>query len=431
MKLFRKILLSYLLILAPVLLAVVALGVLFPPAWWHAPAVAFVALTASGMAVLWARSVGRRLHRLQKQAERIADGDLAEGVVIRHAPRFPDESDELGTAIEQMRSDQVDNIKALQVASVRASVASVTLTGLAKQINVAAGEIVNSMEQISSGAGLQTDLVDQTSALMREVARSIQRTSSSAEDAVRSSTEASTVAQSGSQLAGQAVDQMRAVFQAIEQTSTQVFAFGERTKEIGAIVRVITEVAQQTHLLAINATIEAARAGEAGRGFAVVAEEIRLLAENTSRSAERIGGIVEEVTQGSLEAVGAVRSSTQQLNTGRDQLNAIIEALKNIVAAVTSGSDRVQIISRLAKEQIAGAEQTASAIENISRVAEQNASSTELVRRAAEAQSESLLEVTKLAAEIVTLAGSVDARVGGFRLEVGGEDVDERNKNKL
>jgi len=430
-KLFRKILLSYLLILAPVLLAVVALGVLFPPAWWHAPAVAFVALTASGMAVLWARSVGRRLHRLQKQAERIADGDLAEGVVIRHAPRFPDESDELGTAIEQMRSDQVDNIKALQVASVRASVASVTLTGLAKQINVAAGEIVNSMEQISSGAGLQTDLVDQTSALMREVARSIQRTSSSAEDAVRSSTEASTVAQSGSQLAGQAVDQMRAVFQAIEQTSTQVFAFGERTKEIGAIVRVITEVAQQTHLLAINATIEAARAGEAGRGFAVVAEEIRLLAENTSRSAERIGGIVEEVTQGSLEAVGAVRSSTQQLNTGRDQLNAIIEALKNIVAAVTSGSDRVQIISRLAKEQIAGAEQTASAIENISRVAEQNASSTELVRRAAEAQSESLLEVTKLAAEIVTLAGSVDARVGGFRLEVGGEDVDERNKNKL
>ncbi len=430
MNLFRKILLSYLLILAPVLLAVVVLGMLFPPAWWHAPVVALVALTASGMAVLWAWSVGKRLHRLHQQAERIADGDLVEGVVIRRAPRFPDESDELGTAIEQMRSDLVDNIKALQAASVRASVASVTLTGLAKQINVAAGEIANSMEQISSGAGLQTDLVGQTSALMREVARSIQRTSSSAEDAARSSAEASTVAQSGSHLAGQAVDQMRSVFQSIEQTSNQVFAFGERTKEIGAIVRVITEVAQQTHLLAINATIEAARAGEAGRGFAVVAEEIRLLAENTSRSAERIGGIVEEVTQGSLEAVGAVRSSTQQLNTGRDQLNAIIESLKNIVAAVTSGSDRVQIISRLAKEQIAGAEQTASAIENISRVAEQNASSTELVRRAAEAQSESLLEVTKLAAEIVTLAGSVDARVGGFRLEGGGENVDERKNNK-
>ena len=179
----------------------------------------------------------------------------------------------------------------------------------------------------------------------------------------------------------------------------------------------ITEVAQQTHLLAINATIEAARAGDAGRGFAVVAEEIRQLAENTSRSAERIGGIVEEVTAGSDEAVQAVKDTRQHLSEGRDQLTSIVDALENIVTTVTSGSDRVQIISRLAREQIAGAEQTVKAIENISNVVRKNASSTEAVSQAVEAQSTSLLDVTRLADEIVALAGVMDAEVRKFKLD--------------
>ena len=195
MRLFRKILLSYLLIVAAVLLAGVTLVVAFAPAWWHSLVITLVALTASGLAILWAWSVGRRLEELHRQAEDIAGGDLAKGVAVRAGPRFPDETDRLGAAIEQMRADLVETLRALHLASSRASVSSATLTGLAKQINVSAGEIANSMEQIAKGADLQTDLVDKTSALMREVARSIQRTSSSAEDAARSSAEASTVAQ--------------------------------------------------------------------------------------------------------------------------------------------------------------------------------------------------------------------------------------------
>lgn len=400
-----------------------AAAVFFPLAiqsWpWQALATVAVLLLSTAGVALWVRALCRRLRRLEQEMNRLGGGNLSDEIPVRKASRWPDEIDALATGSEQIRTTLVKILVALQTASGRASVTSASLTGLAKQINVSAGEIAASMEAIASGAGLQTELVGKTSALVREMARSIERTSRSAEDAARSSAEAAAVAQTGSQMAGQAVDKMRDVFQAIERYAKRIFEFGERTKEIGNIVRVITEVAQQTHLLAINATIEAARAGEAGRGFAVVAEEIRQLAENTSRSAERIAGIVDEVTAGSLEAVEAVRASTQQLAEGRDQLTSIIDALKNIVATVTSGSDRVQIISRLAREQIAGAEQTVKAIENISRVAQKNASSTEAVRRAAEDQSESLLDVTHLASEIVSLAGSMDAEVGLFQIRDG------------
>ncbi len=419
MKLLTKILLTYLVVMGIPLAVAFSLPASLEPTWVRPVAALAAAALSLGLATLWAARLNRRLQRLAATARRVGGGDLSSPPGVSHAAAEKEPSDEIAELagfIEKMRADLVQTLRTLQATSQRATQTSASLTTLAKQINVSAGEITASMEDIAQGAGLQTDLVDQTSALIREVARSIDRTTRSAEDAARSSAEASTVAQSGSQLAGQAVDKMRGVFGQIEQTAERVFQFSQRTKEIGDIVRVITEVAQQTHLLAINATIEAARAGEAGRGFAVVAEEIRQLAENTSRSAERISKIVEEVGNTSHETVQEVWASTKQLGEGRDQLASILDALKNIVSTVTAGSDRVQIISRLAQEQIAGAEQTVEAIANISTVAQKNASATEGVRATAEAQSASILEVTKLASELVRQSSAMDAEVGRFKL---------------
>ncbi len=391
--------------------------------------VGFVALGCALLAGLFARAHGRRLGRLVEAASEIGAGDLSrdrsQRLPTRRRRLLPDEIDALSASLSLVREAFLHILQTVEETTGQAERSSSSLTDLAKRINVSAGNISQSMEEISRGAELQTELVEKTSTLVGEMARSIQRTSLSAEDAARSSREASQVAQSGSKMAGEAVEKMRGVFEGVEKYSRRVYEFGEKTREIGNIVKVITDVAQQTHLLAINATIEAARAGEAGRGFAVVAEEIRQLADNSSRSAERIGKIVEEVTAESEDAMQAVKESALRLSEGRDQLSYIIDSLKNIVATVTSGSDRVQIISRLAKEQIAGAEQTVKAIQNILRVTQKNASSTDSVSRAVEAQSDSLLDMTKLAAEIVALAGVLDAEVRKFKFAETDERGDE------
>ena len=371
----------------------------------------------------WFRFLVKRLGQLAEQTERLGAGDLSLPAGPGPRSRWPDEIDLLCGSVDGIRAQVRKTLSTVRTTMQQANQSSSSLTEEVQKIHRSAEEIARSIKEISMGAELQSELVEKTSALSMGMARSIERTSRSAEDAAKSSAEASVTARSGSQLAGQAVEKMRGVFEGIEKYAHRVFEFGERTKEIGNIVRVITEVAQQTHLLAINATIEAARAGDAGRGFAVVAEEIRQLAENTSRSAERISGIVEEVAAGSKEAVQAVQASTQHLSEGRDQLSSILNALKNIATTVTSGSDRVQIISRLAREQIAGAEETVKAVTNISHLALRNASSTEAVSSAVEAQGHTILEVSRLAEEVANLAGVLEQEIQRFRLEgARGED---------
>jgi methyl-accepting chemotaxis protein len=370
-----------------------------------------VGLTGGAIAVglgvgLWSL-VARRQERRLRALARALQGLAEPGV--DPAPVRGELLAALQGALDKVRGRQQALAQGLHAQAARAQAGAGSLTRLAKQVNVSAGEISRSMEEFNQGAGLQRQLVEQVSVLLAEMARSIERASRSAEDAARSSAEASAVAQSGGQMASKAVDKMRGVFEQIERYAQRVFEFGERSKEIGNIVRVITEVAQQTHLLAINATIEAVRAGEAGRGFAVVAEEIRHLAENTSRSSERIARIVEEVVAGSQDAVQAVQASNRQLSEGREELASILDALRAIVTSVTDGSDRVQIINRLAREQIAGAEQTVKAFDNITALAQKNATATAGALRAAEAQSDTLLEMTQQTAHLAQLAASLEA----------------------
>jgi len=400
--------------LAPVIVGALLLATagawLLPssPAWLLPLWVSMTALPAL-LAGLWFWRRALDEAELQEQMLQLEQGRRLTRAAKRTA--FDEEIGRMMRQLEALAARQQRLLDVVAEAREKLRKSAMDINNLAHQVNASAGHISRSVEEISRGAGLQTELVEKTSALFEDMARSIQRASASAEEAARSSHLASQVAQDGSRLATDVVEEMRRVFEGVERFSQQVMTFGECTQEIGNISRVITEVAQQTHLLAINATIEAARAGEAGRGFAVVAEEIRQLAENTSRSADRIGKLIEQVTELSQEAMAAAAESTQRLAQGRQRLSSIIDALKNIVGAVTAGAERVQVISHLAKEQIAGAEQSVKAIQNISLVARQHLESTRAVSQAVENQSSNLLDATGLASQIADLADRLEKQL--------------------
>ncbi len=382
---------------------------------WVLTAVCVLIFGLVGSTVL-ANTLSRNVRMLSQFAGRVSRGDLSQYARFERPSVMPDEVDTLASSINYM----LDNLREL-VAHIQRTARAVAesashLSGSAEGVNAATEEVTTSIQQIAKGAELQTELVERASKIITEIAGGIERTARAAEDAAVASNETASVSQSGGQIGKQAVDKLRKVFEKIEDTGGRVMRFGEKSKEIGHIVEVITKLSQQTNLLALNATIEAARAGEYGRGFAVVADEIRKLAENSSHSADQIAKLIHESLAESASAVVSMRESTQELSDGREDMNSIVHSLEEITVTALKGVSVVSQISRITSEQLKGARDMVEAIENISEVAESNATTTDQVSSAIDKQSASMQAMTSSSVDLSNLSRELEAVVTRFQL---------------
>ena len=364
---------------------------------------------------IWVARVSR-VSRLKASAVEISRGDLSKSVISEEQKSFHDEIDDLTEAIRTMQENLRDLVSRIQRTAQSVSDSASELQNSAEEVNASTDEVATSMEKIAEGAGQQSDLVERTSKVIGEIATSIERTARSAEEAARASAETSSSAAAGGEAARLAGEKVKKVFARIEAASEQVFAFGERTKEISKIVEAITQVANQTNLLALNATIEAARAGEYGRGFAVVAEEVRKLAESAGRSAEQISSLATDISGRAGKVVETIKESVSELGEGREDLNAIIRSLADIAKIAATGADKVGVISQAARDQLKGSADMVQAMDHISDVASSNAGSTEQVRKVMGEQTVAVSQMASAAQELTNLSVELQTVVSRFRL---------------
>ncbi|CBL47190.1 Chemotaxis sensory transducer [gamma proteobacterium HdN1] len=324
------------------------------------------------LALLLTQSIVQPLREAMAIARTVASGDLR--TVIRIEGR--DEISALLKSLATMQQALHDTLQGITDSSHQLASASVQLHAVTEDAN-------RSMQQQNSEIEQAATAVTEMTSAVEEVARNATETSQASQDSERN-------ARQGREQVLATVDSIDQLNHDISQTATRVEQLAAQVSGIGKVLDVIRSIAGQTNLLALNAAIEAARAGEAGRGFAVVADEVRNLASRTQASTLEIEQMILDVQQGSSDAVHAMQQSEQRTRATLEDARAAGEILDSIAIAIGEINDRNLVIASAAEEQAhvarevdrnlvnirdlsvqtsAGAHQTSSASENLSRLA--------------------------------------------------------------
>ncbi len=331
---------------------------------------------AAGIAVfitLWiVRSITKPLNEAIDTAERIAAGDLT--TVI--AGEGNNETGKLLIAMKTM-------VERLRVLIGDIKQASSSVASGSEQLSASSEEITRTMTSQSSRSS-------QIAASSEEMSQTVLDIAKNAADIAESSSKTADIARTGAEVVNKSVSESKTVSEIVDKSEKVIRTLGEKSKQIGAIVAVINDIADQTNLLALNAAIEAARAGEQGRGFAVVADEVRKLAERTGKATAEIGQMIGAI-QGEIDnAVNSMSRTTERVNVGLqysveagDQLTAIVQSVTNLqtmvqqIAAATEQmstsseaiSADIQAVASGAKEASDGADQIAQSSSELARLA--------------------------------------------------------------
>ena len=271
-------------------------------------------------------------------------------------------------------------------------------------------QLTSSSTNMNEGVNRQSAQTAQVATAMEEMNAAVievARNSHSATEAARSARD---IAARGGDVVGQAINAMKEVAESTDITGTTIKNLGKSSEEIGTIVSVINDIADQTNLLALNAAIEAARAGEQGRGFAVVADEVRKLAERTTKATKEISEMINTIQEETGRAVEAMEEGTHKVENGMNLANEAGDALSKIVTGVEDVNDMISQIATAAEEQSATAEEIAKNMENISEAANTNVEAINDVTAAADSVSDIAAELKRLVDRfIVTRRAMEDA----------------------
>ncbi len=358
---------------------------LFPNVWWGLLAAIAAALFAILLVVTLVRDQRRRYQvtaelnqRNQEAILRLLDemGSLAEGDLTVKA-----------TVTEDITGAIADSVN-FAVEALRSLVTTINETAV--QVSAAAQETQATAMNLADAAQHQARQITTASAAINEMATSIDGVSKNSAESAEVAQRSVEIATKGAGLVRQTIEGMDSIRDQIQETSKRIKRLGESSQEIGSIVELINDIAEQTNILSLNAAIQAASAGEAGRGFAVVADEVQRLAERSANATKRIETLVQTIQSDTNEAVSSMEQTTAEVVTGArlaedagtalgeiekvsNDLSGLIQNIsasaKQQSAAATNISDTMNVIQEITSQTSVGASQTAESIGNLAGLA--------------------------------------------------------------
>ncbi|TAN06186.1 MAG: methyl-accepting chemotaxis protein [Rhodanobacteraceae bacterium] len=338
----------------------------FPNVWWGLLGAVLAVLLAVVLAFSFVGAERKRAaesrslnERNQQAIMRLLDemGTLAEGDLTVKA-----------TVTEDITGAIADSVN-FAVEALRSLVTTINETAV--RVSSAAQETQATAKHLADAANQQAEQITSASSKINEMAVSIDQVSKNSADSAEVAQRSVQIASNGAQIVRQTISGMDSIREQIQETSKRIKRLGESSQEIGSIVELINDIAEQTNILALNAAIQAASAGEAGRGFAVVADEVQRLAERATGATKRIETLVQTIQSDTNEAVSSMEQTTTQVVNGARLAEDAGTALGEIEKVSNNLAGLIQGISSAARQQSAAASNITTTMNSIQQITAQ------------------------------------------------------------
>ncbi len=358
-----------------------------------------------------ATSISNPLQVVVQATEALATGDLTKNIVIeRGGSEVQNMVRGMNQAIEGLKSLIIGiNEKAETLA-----IASRELKEASADTGQSANQVAKAMEELAKASSEQTEQINQAVETINLLAGLVRKVSTDTEMIATSSERVAESAKAGQKATDSMAVHINELFETTQEVAGVIHELNNTSDEIGKITTVIEGIAEQTTLLALNASIEAARAGEHGKGFGVVAKETGKLAEQSKQAAQLIAGLIDKMRKRTAGAVRAIQKGIERAEEGKNLVNEANITFEHIFKTLIDTLSQIETVAHSARQMAASNENVISAISTIAAISEESMASTEEVSATAEEQSASVQQVTALAENLNEIANALKQSIAEF-----------------
>lgn len=364
------------------------------------------------------RLIARPLTNMSNYLEKIAEGDLSETTLKEYnkSKLYKDEIGEISKSILEMRKKLSNLMLRIIELSEHVASSSQELTANSEQTSMGTEEIAKSVLVIADGTNDQLKSVSEASNIVENMSVSIEKATERSVETANSAEQTLEATHIGEKAIQKTKEQMDHIEKTVLGLDQVIRKLENRSKEISQIVDAISNIAEQTNLLALNAAIEAARAGEQGKGFAVVADEVRKLAEESQKATKQISELISQIQADTNSAVYAMKDGTDQVKIGMDVMEEAgnsFETISNLVSAITK---QIQDISDASKEMFAGSQMVVKSVDKIEKSSKEASEQSQAITASVEEQTASMQEIAISSEALSKIAENLITEVNKFKV---------------
>ncbi|MGE8036866.1 methyl-accepting chemotaxis protein [Lysinibacillus sp. NPDC093692] len=357
------------------------------------------------------KAIIKPIRLLKDSAVTISKGDLTEKVIITSH----DEIGQLGQAFNDMQDSLRTLIQKIEQNAEEVASSAEELTANATQTSIATEKVAISIQDVASSADTQTKSANKNAESLQELSKAILHIAEISSTVTDLSQHATLQADEGGQAVRNTKDQMQSIHVSVTDSNTKIQSLHERSQQITSILDVITSIADQTNLLALNAAIEAARAGEHGKGFAVVADEVRKLAEQSQKSAQQIFELIHGIQLETEQSVNIMAKVTEDVQNGLHVSDEAITKFQVIMSSMDAITPKMEEVSSASEQMSASVQEVTAVTEDLAFSAKGNAAASEDVAASTEEQLASMEEINASAQALAHMADELKQLISQFK----------------